>query len=128
MRLFKLTSGSDEFAVVLTEDYADHIRKRICDPKILQAVGTLTRKEANFTYMGTKPLKKLFKTYCQSHPVICLFYENDFMLISGGHISNSISLYHLSNSRNHLSSISFYFNSSIQRQTNCYLIFFQTNS
>lgn len=35
IRLLKLTSGSDEFAVVLTDDYVSHIKSRVTDTSIL---------------------------------------------------------------------------------------------
>ena len=37
--LFKLTSGSDEFGVVLTDDYVSHIKSRVTDPSILLTIG-----------------------------------------------------------------------------------------
>ena len=39
VRLFKLTSGSDEFGVVLTEDYVSHVKSRVSDPKVLLTIG-----------------------------------------------------------------------------------------
>ena len=39
IRMFKITSGSDEFAIIFTEDYVEHIRKRIQSPDVLQTVG-----------------------------------------------------------------------------------------
>ena len=39
VRLFKLTSGSDEFGVVLTEDYVSHVKLRVSDPKVLLTIG-----------------------------------------------------------------------------------------
>lgn len=38
VRLFKLTSGSDEFGVVLTEDYVSHVKSRVSDPKVLLTI------------------------------------------------------------------------------------------
>ena len=37
--LFKLTSGSDEFGVVLTDDFISHIKKRVSDPNVLLTIG-----------------------------------------------------------------------------------------
>jgi len=39
VRLFKLTSGSDEFGVVLTDDYVTHIKSRVTDANILLTIG-----------------------------------------------------------------------------------------
>lgn len=39
IRLFKLTSGSDEFAVVLTDDYVNHMKGRTSDAKVLLTIG-----------------------------------------------------------------------------------------
>ncbi|XP_068671844.1 inactive serine/threonine-protein kinase 19-like [Montipora foliosa] len=36
--LFKLTSGSDEFGVVLTDDFITHIKKRVSDPNVLLTI------------------------------------------------------------------------------------------
>jgi len=38
VRLFKLTSGSDEFGVVLTDDYVSHIKSRVTDANILLTI------------------------------------------------------------------------------------------
>ncbi|XP_015762565.1 PREDICTED: serine/threonine-protein kinase 19-like isoform X2 [Acropora digitifera] len=38
IRLFKLTSGSDEFAVVLTDDYVNHMKGRTSDAKVLLTI------------------------------------------------------------------------------------------
>ena len=39
IRLFKLTSGSDEFGVVLTDDYVAHIKARVIDPNVHRTIG-----------------------------------------------------------------------------------------
>ncbi|XP_074638459.1 inactive serine/threonine-protein kinase 19-like [Acropora palmata] len=38
IRLFKLTSGSDEFAVVLTDDFINHMKGRTSDAKVLLTI------------------------------------------------------------------------------------------
>lgn len=38
IRLFKLTSGSDEFGVVITDDYVSHIKSRVTDTSILPTI------------------------------------------------------------------------------------------
>ncbi|XP_020628815.1 serine/threonine-protein kinase 19-like isoform X2 [Orbicella faveolata] len=38
IRLFKLTSGSDEFGVLLTDDYISHIKSRVSDSSILLTI------------------------------------------------------------------------------------------
>lgn len=39
IQLFKLTSGSDEFGVVLTDDYVSHIKARVADPNVHLTIG-----------------------------------------------------------------------------------------
>lgn len=38
IRLFKFTSGSDEFGVVLTDDYVSHIKAVVSDPNVLLTI------------------------------------------------------------------------------------------
>ncbi|KAL9956715.1 hypothetical protein ACROYT_G038236 [Oculina patagonica] len=43
IRLFKLTSGSDEFGVLLTDDYISHIKSRVTDSSILLTIDKFVR-------------------------------------------------------------------------------------
>ena len=40
VRLFKLTSGSDEFAVVLTDDYVAHVKSKMVEANTKIVGGT----------------------------------------------------------------------------------------
>ena len=48
IRLFKLTSGSDEFAVVLTDDYINHMKGRTSDTKLLHTIGWYHNCQSNW--------------------------------------------------------------------------------
>ncbi|CAH3039248.1 unnamed protein product [Pocillopora meandrina] len=42
IRLFKLTSGSDEFGILITDEYISHIKSRVTDTSILPAMDKFT--------------------------------------------------------------------------------------